>query len=51
MNDLYDAATERAERERKAAQIERLIARLRKENHWGWARFKYFKLSHHAPTR
>jgi IS1 family transposase len=33
MNDLYDAVMDRAERKRKAARIERLIARLRRENH------------------
>jgi hypothetical protein len=32
MNELYDAVMDRAERKRKAARIERLIARLRKEN-------------------
>ncbi len=32
MNDLYDAVMDRAERKRRAARIERLIARLRKEN-------------------
>jgi hypothetical protein len=30
MNDLYDALMDRAERKRKAARIERLIARLQR---------------------
>jgi hypothetical protein len=31
MNDLYDAVLDRAARKRKAARIERLIERLRRE--------------------